>query len=100
MKKNIKKVIELVTSAGDIPNGVKLEFFTDLLNPAKDDDDTAPSFSTSTSSKQVDTILSCAVEHIEKHDDDILTWECTETFLRKFSGVCSNVQSLRKIANI
>ena len=99
-EENIEKVMELVTTTGEIITKDKiLTFFTDLLNTAPHNN-TAPSSSTSTSSKQVDTILSCAVEYIEKHDDDILTWGCTETFLRKFSGVCCDVQSLRKIANI
>ena len=90
-EENIEKVMELVTSTGEILTRDKmLTFFTDLLNTAPDDN-TAPSTSTSTSSKQVDTILSCALDYIEKHDVDILTWECTETVLRKFSCVCVTV---------
>ena len=105
-EESFKKVMELVTTVDGITSGGKLLIFnfiyltkTGLLDGTPDDD-TTPSSSASFSTRHVDTILSCAVEYIEKHDDDILTWECTETFLRKFSGVCCDVQSLRKIANI
>ena len=98
-KENIKKVMELVTSTTSINSDSKLAFFSDLVDTASDDG-TAPSSSTSSSTRHVDTIISCAVDCIEKHEDHIIHLRCTETLLRKFSSFCNDVQSLRKIFNI
>ena len=101
-EKNIKRMMELVTSTGDITSHRMLIFFADLVNTAPGDD-TTPSSSASPSfcfTKHVDTIISCAVDYIEKHEDDIISWKCTERLLRKFSSVCNNIQDFRKIANI
>ena len=79
-----------------------LTFFSDLVNTAPDDDTTA-SLSTSisfSSTEQVLAFISCAVDYIEKHEGNILTWKRAERLLEKFSSVCNDEQSLRKIANI
>ena len=56
--------------------------------------------STSSSAKRVDTIISCAVGYIEKHDVDMLDMKGTKMLLRKFSGVCNDIQIFRKIAKM
>ena len=99
-EENITRVMKLVTSRDDIytySDGM-LIFFTDLLNTAPNDDAT-PSSSSSSSAAQVDTIISHAVDYIEKHGH-VLTGESTVVLLRRFSSMCSNVESLQKIAKI
>ena len=94
-KENIKRVMECVAT-DDTTGDRMVKFFTALLNTAPDDDAT-PSSSTFSSTTHADTIVSCAVEYMEKHDDDILPSEGLEALLMKFSRVCNNVQSSRKI---
>ena len=96
-EKNVRAVMELVNN--NITSDRMLKLFTDLLNTAPDDD-TTPSSSTSSSAKRLDTIISCAVGYIEKHDTDMLHMKGTEMLLRKFSKVCNDIQIFRKIAKI
>ena len=98
-EKNVRAVMELVNATDNITSDRMLTLFTDLLNTAPDDD-TTPSSSTSSSAKRVDTIISCAVGYIEKHDTDMLHMKGTEMLLRKFSGVCNDIQIFRKITKI
>ena len=98
-EENVRAVMELVNATDNITSDRMLTLFTDLLNTAPDDD-TTPSSSTSSSAKRVDTIISCAVGYIEKHDDDMLHMKGTEMLLRKFSGVCNDIQIFRKIAKL
>ena len=96
---NVRVVMKLVSATDYITSDRMLTLFTDLLNTAPDDD-TTPSSSTSSPAKRVDTIISCAVGYIEKHDVDMLDIRGTEIFLRKISSICNEVQNLRKIAKM
>ena len=98
-EENVRAVMELVNATDNITSDRMMTLFTDLLNTAPDDD-TTPSSSTSSSAKRVDTIISCAVGYIEKHDVDMLHMKGTAMLLRKFSGVCNDIQIFRKIAKI
>ena len=98
-EENVRAVMELVNATDNITSDRMLTLFTDLLNTAPDDDTTSSS-STSSSAKRVDTIISCAVGYIEKHDVHMLHMKDTEMLLRKFSGVCNNIQIFRKIAKM
>ena len=98
-EENVRAVMELVNATDNITSDRMLTLFTDLLNTAPDDD-TTPSSSTSSSAKRVDTIISCAVGYIEKHDVDMLHMKGIEMLLRKFSGVCNDIQIFRKIAKM
>ena len=98
-EENFRAVMQLVNATDNITNDRMLKLFTDLLNTAPDDD-TTPSSSTSSSAKRVDTIISCAVGYIEKHDVHMLHMKDTEMLLRKFSGVCNSIQIFRKIAKM
>ena len=98
-EENVRAVMELVNATDNITSDRMLTLFTDLLNTAPDDDTTSSS-STSSSAKRVDTIISCAVGYIEKHDDDMLHMKGTAMLLRKFSGVCNDIQIFRKIAKL
>ena len=96
---NVRAVLELVSATDYITIDRMLTLFTDLLNAAPDDDIT-PSSSTSSSAKRVDTLISCAVGYIEKHDVHMLHMKRTEMLLMKFSGVCNDIQIFRKIAKL
>ena len=98
-KENVRAVMELVNATNNITSDRILTLFTDLLKTVPDDD-TTPSSSTSSSAKRVDTIISCAVGYIEKHDVDMLHMKDTEMLLRKFTGVCNDIQIFRKIAKM
>ena len=98
-EENVKRVLDLVTQSDNISKDRMLTLFTDLLNTGPDDD-TTPSSSTSSSAKRVDTIISCAVGYIEKHDVDMLGMQGTQMLLRKFSGVSDDIKNLRKIAKL
>ena len=98
-EENVRAVMELVNATDNITSDRMLTLFTDLLNTAPYDNK-ATSSSTSSSAKRVDTIISCAVGYIEKHDVDMLHMKGTEMLLRKFSGVCNDIQIFRKIAKM
>ena len=92
-EENFRRVMELVVTTNEITSDKMLTFFIHLLNTDDDNDVRA------TSCIQVDVIISEAVEYIEKLDADILSRKCTET-LGTLSGVCTNMDNLRKIAGI
>ena len=98
-EENVRAVMELVNATDNITSDRMLTLFTDLLNTSPDDD-TTPSSSTSSSAKRVDTIISCAVGYIEKHDADMLDMKGTEKLLRKFITACDDTKNLRKLAKM
>ena len=98
-EENVRAVMELVNATDNITSDRMLTLFTDLLNTAPDDD-TTPSSSTSSSAKRVDTIISCAVGYIEKHDVDMLDMKGTEKLLRKFITAGNDTKNLRKLAKM
>ena len=98
---NVRAVMELINATDNITSNRMLTLFKDLLNTlTAPDDDTTPSSSTLSCAKRVDTIISCAVGYIERHDVDMLDMKDTEMLLRKFSGVCNDIQIFRKIAKM
>ena len=98
-KENVRAVMELVNATDNITSNRMMTLFTDLLDTSPDDD-TTPSSSTSSSAKRVDTIISCAVGYIEKHDVDMLDMKGTEKLLRKFITAGNDTKNLRKLAKM
>ena len=105
-EENFKKVMEFVISLSEISSFGIMTIFgfmfltgTGLLVVVTDDN-TASSSSTSTFTTHVDTIISGAVEYIEKEMGDILTWSFTEDLLKLFINHCNKIEILRKIAKL